>query len=84
MNQKPKITPSIPGKKASQRIEILETAPTSSGKRLLLKHLYGDRLTRDEAIRAKCCDCLGFYIDGRADCEISECALHPFMPYREK
>ena len=84
MNQKPKITPSIPQKQASQRIEILETAPTSSGKRLLLKHLYGDKLTRNEAIFAKCCDCMGYFIDGRADCETAECPLHPFMPYRGK
>jgi len=84
MNQKPKITPSIPQKQASQRIEILETAPTSSGKRLLLKHLYGDKLTRNEAIFAKCCDCMGYFIDGRADCETVECPLYPFMPYRGK
>jgi len=84
MNQKPKITPSIPQKQASQRIEILETAPTSSGKRLLLKHLYGDKLTRNEVIFAKCCDCMGYFIDGRADCETAECPLYPFMPYRGK
>lgn len=84
MNQKPKITPSIPQKQASQRIEILETAPTSSGKRLLLKHLYGDKLTRNEAIFAKCCDCMGYFIDGRADCETAECPLYSFMPYRGK
>ena len=84
MNQTPKIKRSIPQKQASQRIEILETAPASGGKTNLLKHLYGDRLTRNAAITAKCCDCMGYYIDGRADCEMPECPLYPYMPYKAK
>ena len=84
MNQKPKITPSTPRKQASQRIDILETAPTSGGKTTLLKYLYGDKLTRNASIVAKCCDCMGYYIDGRADCETLECPLYPYMPYKAK
>jgi hypothetical protein len=84
MNQTSKIMRSIPQKQASQRVDILETAPTSGGKTTLLKYLYGDKLTRNAAITAKCCDCMGYYIDGRADCETKECPLYPFMPYRGK
>lgn len=84
MNRKPKARPSIPQKQASQRVDILEMAPTSGGKTTLLKYLYGDKLTRNASIVAKCCDCMGYYIDGRADCSTAECPLYPFMPYREK
>ena len=43
-----------------------------------------------KAIRAKCIDCCGAedYINRIRDCEITECAIHPFRmgknPYREK
>lgn len=84
MIQKPKVMPSIPPKLAMQRNEILETAPASSGKTNLRKHLCEEKLTRDQAIKAKCCECLGYYIDGRADCETPDCPLYPFMPYRGK
>lgn len=84
MSQNPKPMPSIPQKRAFQHIEMIETAPTSRGKTLLLKHLYGGKLTRSAAIMAKCCDCMGYHIDGRADCKMEECPLYPFMPYRGK
>ena len=50
---------------------------------MLEKHLAGKRLTRDQAIVAKCCDCMGGFADGRVDCEIPTCSLYPFMPYRK-
>jgi len=84
MSQESKPMPPMPQKLASQRNEILEMAPASSGKTNLLKHLYGQSLTRNQAILAKCADCCGYYIDGRADCEIEDCPLYPFMPYRGK
>lgn len=82
MNQKPKAMPSIPPKQAIQHIEMIEAAPTSSGKRFLLIHLQGDVLTRDQASKAKCADCCGYYIDGRLDCGVPGCPLYKFMPYR--
>ena len=39
-------------------------------------------MTRAEAMRAKCKECRCGYADGRVDCEISHCALYPWMPYR--
>lgn len=40
------------------------------------------KLTRKEAIEYQCWECLGFYIDGRIDCENVRCPLYAYMPYR--
>jgi len=56
---------------------------TARGQRELIKHLSGDRLTMLQAIHAKCCDCMGFYADGKVDCGLKHCSLHPFMAYNE-
>ncbi|PLX71314.1 MAG: hypothetical protein C0602_01530 [Denitrovibrio sp.] len=53
------------------------------GKRLLEKHLNGIRITRNEAIIAKCYDCEGGYSDGIKECNISDCPLHPYNPYNK-
>lgn len=45
-------------------------------------YLRGGKLTRGEAIRAKCYDCMGFYRDGLVDCEIQRCPLYPYRSYR--
>jgi len=26
---------------------------------------------------------MGYYVDGKVDCRISDCTLYPFMPYKE-
>ena len=59
----------------------LTSAPNSRGATMLERHLSGARLTRGEAILAKCADCSGHYIDGRVDCGVHTCPLYPFMPY---
>lgn len=82
MSKKSKVMLCTPLKLASERLEIIEAAPTSGGKRFLLKHLQGESLTRDQAIKAMCCDCSGYYIDGRTDCKTEHCPLYTFMPYR--
>ena len=51
------------------------------GRRYLIAHLEGKRLTQRQAILAWCYDCMGFYDDGARDCESETCPLHPFMPY---
>lgn len=56
---------------------------TVKGSSALKKHLKGERLTQLNAIEAKCCDCVGNYLDGREDCGVIECPLHPWMPYRK-
>ena len=55
--------------------------PSSSGNRYLKKHLQGDRITQRQMILAKCADCMGYYFDGRLDCEMPDCPLYPLMPY---
>ena len=53
----------------------------AQGKNEMLKHLDGGLLTPREAIKAWCYDCVGFYDDGKMDCERDDCPLHPYMPY---
>ena len=55
----------------------------STGKKDLTNHLDGERLTKGQAIVAKCYDCVCGYIDGKRSCGVPECPLFPFMPYRE-
>jgi len=56
---------------------------TGLGSAHLRKHLDGGRLTRAQAIAAKCADCLCDYADGREDCLVPHCPLHPWMSYRK-
>lgn len=41
------------------------------------------KLTMLLAIKAKCWDCMGYYTDGKIDCENFECPLYNWMPYAE-
>ena len=50
----------------------------------LARHLAGGKLTRGAAIKAKCYSCMGNYDDGRRDCLMPKCPLHPFMKYKGK
>ena len=54
------------------------------GRKEILKHLAGEKVTTREAIHAKCYDCMGFYADGRVDCGIETCALYSYSPYGSK
>ena len=40
------------------------------------------RVSRAQAIEAKCHDCQGHYDDGKLDCKNTFCSLYAFMPYR--
>jgi len=42
-----------------KQIKNVKKWPKKAGKAELLRHLNGERLTRDEAIHAKCFDCVG-------------------------
>lgn len=59
-------------------------APKSRGKAALAKHLSGAKLTLRQAALAKCCECMGYWRDGRVDCRMPMCPLYPWMPYRER
>jgi hypothetical protein len=54
----------------------------AQGRKELIKYRKGGRLTRKEAVLAMCYDCMGLYIDGKNDCQIPECPLYFWMPYR--
>jgi len=55
----------------------------AKGKEALLRDLQGEQLNLEESILAMCYDCDGYYVQGTENCEISDCPLYPFMPYRE-
>jgi hypothetical protein len=61
-----------------------DRGPISAGMTQLKRHLNGERLTQREAIHAKCCDCSGYFVDGRYDCENPACPLHPWMAYKSR
>ena len=66
----------------AERLELVKKCKVKAGKNDLIKHLSGKRLTRNQAIKAKCYDCNGY---GESDeCSIITCPLYPFSPYRQK
>jgi len=67
--------------RANDTIRQLDTVPNSTGRELLKKYLTGTVLTNAQSVKAKCCECSGFYIDGKKDCEVYTCPLYPYMPY---
>ncbi|PLX67812.1 MAG: hypothetical protein C0603_06735 [Denitrovibrio sp.] len=65
--------------------EIEQQGKQAKGKRHLLAKLRGEKITRGEAIQANCYECCGFYADSPVqDCGITTCALHDYMPYKDK
>ncbi len=56
----------------------------SKGKKFLKMHCTGHSLTRDQAIKAQCYDCMGGYVDGFYDCNNPPCPLYPFSMYHGK
>lgn len=56
---------------------------SARGQKEILKHLSGQRLTLKQAVQAYCYDCAGFYADGKVDCNMPHCSLHPFMGYNK-
>ena len=67
-----------------QMLDWLANSTLAKGKNHLITHLQGGKLTHKQAILAKCYDCMGSYDDGKKDCEVPNCPLYQFMPYRQK
>jgi hypothetical protein len=63
-----------------QLLQSVRLSKNKSGKSQLLKHLDGKRLTRSEAIKAKCYDCDGMGDSG--SCDLASCSLFPYSPYK--
>lgn len=56
-------------------------SPGSPGKNHLNRYFRGEALSLKAAVIAKCCDCSGYYLDGKTDCAVHTCPLYSFMPY---
>lgn len=56
----------------------------AQGRKELLMHLQGTPLTERQGRLAQCYDCMGYYVDGKADCGIPDCPHYRRMPYRGK
>jgi len=63
--------------------EIKRHGKTAKGKKELIKHLEGGRLTLRQAVNAYCYVCGAYFADGKVDCKMSKCSLHPFFAYNE-
>ena len=70
--------------KAKMLEEVLKYGKKAKGRAEFIKYLKGEKLTRGEAILAKCYDCVCHYADGKVDCELPTCPLYDYMPYRGK
>ena len=67
-----------------ERIEsIKKYGKEAQGRRELIKYLEGGKLTLKGMIKGNCYDCMGYFVDGKVDCEMPLCALYPLMSYRK-
>lgn len=64
--------------------DIIEYGKRAKGRSELLLHLQGNKITRDQAIKAACYQCTNYYVDGISNCEMDYCPLYPYCPYKEK
>ncbi|OPY72233.1 MAG: hypothetical protein A4E63_01266 [Syntrophorhabdus sp. PtaU1.Bin050] len=63
---------------------IKKHGKTAQGKTEYVTYLETrGKLSPGKAIRAHCYQCMNSYLDGRHDCQMSDCPLYPFMPYRK-
>jgi hypothetical protein len=69
--------------KTERYVNVAEHWKLRKGKNEYLKHLNDERLTRTEAMTAKCYECNAGYDDDKpGDCNVPACPLHQYMPYR--
>jgi hypothetical protein len=61
--------------------EVNKYGKPAQGKDELTRHLQGRKITRKEAMRAHCYMCMGYFSDGRFNCEMPHCPIYPWMPY---
>jgi hypothetical protein len=64
--------------------EIERSGKMAAGRKDLINHLSGKRITQRQAIQATCYECQGYCSDGREDCEKSECPLYPFSQFNSQ
>lgn len=65
--------------------ELLASAKSGlrrKGKKELVKYLEGGKISRSQAVKAKCYDCDGMGELG--ECNIEACPLFPYSPYKTR
>jgi len=62
-------------------MNVLDSGIRAKGLLELKRFSEGQRITRGQALKAKCYDCMGGYADGVKDCQVESCPLYPYMPY---
>ena len=65
------------------KLDRIKACPLHRGRKELIAHMEGKRLTRGQAIKAKCYECNNGFPDGWANCSILDCPLNPYF-YRGK
>ena len=48
------------------------------------KMIEAKKTSLKSAVRAMCWECMGYWNDGKNDCECFRCPLYNWMPYRSK
>lgn len=61
----------------------MKNKPRAKGNKEHQLYEDGYLLSAHESIHAKCAECNGFWVDGAFDCEVKECSLYPYHPYRK-
>ena len=57
-----------------------ESGPLRRGKKELIKHLEGGKITRKQAMLAKCYDCDGMGDSGK--CDIETCPMYHYSQFK--
>ena len=68
--------------RGKQLLARLEHVKASGGVTIARKYYNGILPTARQAIIGKCAECMGWYDDGLRDCEMPDCVLYHWMPYR--
>jgi hypothetical protein len=63
-------------------VEIQKYGKSAQGRKELIKFLKGGKLTRKQAMLAKCYECSGYYADGKRACTVADCPMIGYMPYK--
>ncbi len=61
--------------------EIEKYGIQAAGRTECLKIHRGEKVSLSAAVKAKCYECMGYYQDGKADCECPTCELYAWMPF---
>lgn len=64
-------------------MQIISQGKQAQGKKELIAHMLGKKISRAAAMKAKCYECTNWYEDGREDCLVPSCPLYQYMPLRK-